>query len=229
MISLKENIEGLLAQRNWDGLSLLMQRLSNSEFRRVERMVRDEILAEMDNEAFWSSYRFFVLYRPQAFLPCISDIKHLAADGSLDFKNGDVEEIAKGVSKENIRKLVGMAIPQLENESQIDALFNAFNFHSGQGCASVLIRHHTPLCYYMLFKTLVSHHDDRGLILKCCRYLLKQNDDMSYNMASILRSYFGLHEIKSQLSLKIEPYELNYMDKNADTFYYILGGRRPKV
>jgi len=229
MISLRDNIEGLLAQENWDGLDVLLRRLSNSEFRRAERIVRDEILANMDNSSFWASYRFFVLYRPQAFLPCISNIKHLASDGSLNFKNNDVAEISKSLSKANIGKLLGMAIPHLVTEQQFDELFNAFDFRSGSGCASLLIRHDTPLCYYMLFKTLVRHHDDRALILKCCHYLLKQNNDLAYNMASILRSYFGLHEIKIHLSLKIEPYEINYLDKSADTFYYILEGRRPIV
>ena len=116
MISLRDNIEGLLVQQNWDGLSQLLQRLSNSEFRRAERIVRDEMLVHMDNSSFWASYRFFVLYRPQAFLPCISNIKHLASDGSLDFKNSDVAEITKNLSKANLGKLVGIAIPHLVTE-----------------------------------------------------------------------------------------------------------------
>jgi hypothetical protein len=48
-------------------------------------------------------------------------------------------------------------------------------------------------------------------------------------MAAILRAYFGLNEIQNQLSLKIEPYELSYLETSFETFKYALEGKKPTI
>ncbi len=223
-----EKIKVYLNKEDYNGLNTMLQHFSKSELRRAERVVREDILVEMDNTNFWKTFRFFVMFRPQGYLPCISSIKHLAENGSLDFNNEDVVAISENLSHQNIAKLVGMAIPCLKSEKQITNLFNAFQFHDDSACASILIRQNSPLCYYMLFTTL-KRHSDRILCLKCFDYLLKQNTDTAYNMASILRAYFGLHEREGHLSLKIEAYEISYLDQSAENFYYMLEGKRPMV
>ena len=50
---------------------------------------------------------------------------------------------------------------------------------------------------------------------------------MAFNMASILRGYFGIEQINMNFSLRIEPYELNYIDKSFANFNNFLNGRRP--
>ena len=58
---------------------------------------------------------------------------------------------------------------------------------------------------------------------------MKRKDDLSYNMASILRTYFGLSEIQGQLSLKVEEYELSYLESSFEKFRFVLEGRRPNL
>jgi hypothetical protein len=58
---------------------------------------------------------------------------------------------------------------------------------------------------------------------------MKRNNDMAFNMASIMRTYFGIDDLKSHLSLRIEPYELNLIDRSYETFFDFLNGKRPKV
>ena len=227
-MGLKEKIGFYLDRHDYDGLLVMLQKLSNSELRRAERIVREEILACMDNSSYWKTFRFFVLFRPQGYLPCISSIKHLADDDSLDFNNEDVAAISETLSEENISKLIGMAVAHLNSVEQITSLFDAFKFHNDSSCASVLIKQNKPVCYYMLFTTL-KRHSDRKLCVSCVKYLLHRQTDMAYNMASILINYFGLHEIKGHLSLRIEPYEISYIDKSVENFFYMLEGKRPRV
>ena len=94
---------------------------------------------------------------------------------------------------------------------------------------ALLIRIDTPLAYYILFRTLCHIPDNRPLALRCYRYILRRQNDRAFNMASILRTYFGLHEAGGQLSLHIEPYELSYLDRSFEQFCYVLDGKRPKV
>ncbi len=228
-MALCTTIKQYLSRSDWDGLTLMLSKRSNSELRSIERIIRSDIMPTMNNAEFWSTFRFFVLFRPQGFLPCVSNIKHLASDGTLNFQNSDVEAIATTLSAENIKKLIYMALPHLATPEQIDNLFEAFRFSGCEKRAIALIHVTTPLGYYKLFDVLKNNSDDRVTILRCCRFLIKQQNDMAYNMASILTAYFGLEEIKTKFSLKIAPYELSYLDKSPENFYYILDGKRPKV
>ena len=58
---------------------------------------------------------------------------------------------------------------------------------------------------------------------------MKKNNDMAYNMASILKHYFGIDELKATFSLLIEPYELSYIEQNYDNFNHVLKGKRPRL
>jgi hypothetical protein len=71
--------------------------------------------------------------------------------------------------------------------------------------------------------------DNQPLLRAACLAIMKKNDDMSFNMASLLRSYFDLNDIKSTFSLQIEPYELSYIEQSYDNFEHILKGKQPKL
>lgn len=228
-MTINEQLTTYLDKNDFDGLRQWLGRLSNSDFRRMERNVRENIMSSLDNDRFWELFRFFATYRPQAFLPCIANIKHLVDKATLNFDNDNVRKIAEELSEADTTKMVGMALPHLNEESQIDGLFKAFHFNDPFKCVSALIRLDSPLAYYILFKILKHNNDKRDLCVKTCLFLMRKNNDMSFNMASILREYFGLYEVKGQFSLKVEHYELNYIDKSFDTFKYVLEGKRPKV
>ena len=228
-MTINEQLTTYLERDDFEGLRQWLGRLSNSDFRRVERIVREDIMPSLDNERFWEVFRFFAVYRPQAFLPCIASIRHLSDNGTLNFENDDVRKIAKELPESGISKIVGMALPHLNDENQIEGLFKAFHFNDPFKCVSALIKQDSSLAYYILFKILKHNSDKRDLCVKTCQFMMKKNNDISFNMASILREYFGLQEVKGQFSLKVEHFELNYIDKSFDTFKYVLEGRKPRI
>ena len=156
-------------------------------------------------------------------------IAHLAHDGTLRFDSPEAIRLSESVNEVQAQKLVSMAVPLLTTEQQFYDLFDLFNIHDNRQRVAMLLRVETPLVYFILFKTLLHAADHHALALQCCRYILKKGDDLSFNMASILREYFGLHEIRNQLSLRIEPYELSYIDQSFERFRYTLEGKRPTV
>lgn len=228
-MTLREKIEGVVVRKEWSELPSVLDRLTNSEFRRVQPIVREELLPRLTNDDFWEAYRHFLSYRPQAFLPCIHCIGKLAANGTLNLNTADVNAISARLTQEQKQKLASMALPYLNDEATATQLLDILSLNDTDTRIALLIRQHTPIGYYLLFKTLKHMPDHHEKCLACCRFIMRRDDDLAYNMASILRSYFALHEIQGHLSLNIEPYELSYLESSFHNFCFILQGRRPSL
>lgn len=226
-MTLKEKIESVVERKDWERLPTVLAKLTNSEFRRIQPIVREELLPLLTNEEFWEAYCHFLTYRPQAFLSCIHCIGPLAENGTLDFNNEHVVAISNLLDGEQRQKLTSMALPYLTTEKFVSQLFDAMKIEDADTRIAILIRENTPLTYYLLFNTLKSIPDHHDKCLRCCRFIMRRKDDLSYNMASILRTYFELNEIQGQLSLKVEHYELSYLESSFEKFRFVLEGRRP--
>ena len=225
-MTLKQYIE----KEDFDGLFQSLGKLSNSEFRRSEKIIRDA-MTSLPNDSFWNVYYHLVEYRKQSFLSCIMSIGKLAKNNDIDFSCPGAQILAEWLNKESpesVVKILRMAIPFLTTEEQMDGMRKLFGVDDDKQWISILIKEDTPLAYYLLFKAL-SKIEDRDFLLRCCIILMKKNNDISYNMTSILKSYFGLDTLKTTLSLQIEPYELSYLDKSYENFIHILQGKRPRL
>lgn len=216
-------------QQDWHTLDTLLTRLTNTEFRKAERMLREEVLPTLSNDDFWLAYLHLIIYKRQAFLSGIRAASHLAQERTLRFDTPSAQQVAATLDEPQALKVIDMALPLMQNQSQITGLFRLFHIDDERRRVALLIRIDTPLAYYMLFRALSHIPDNRPLALRCYRYILRRHNDRAYNMASILRTYFGLHEAQEQLSLNIEPYELSYLDRNYERFCYVLDGKRPRL
>lgn len=224
-------IEKLIKEKNWDGLHQLFDRMSNTEFRRTENVVRDMVMPRLDNDLFWEAYHHLLIYRHQAFLPVITSAKRLARNGQLSFAAPSAQELARFVIEvlpDERMKMVRMLIGALKTVEQVIGLFGWLEIdQAGQRC-SALLNLTSPVAYYVLFQTLRHAEGERELILRCCQALLCKGDDLSLNMVAILRAYFDLSELKKTLSLPIQPYELSYIDSSYANFEHVLLGKCPR-
>ncbi len=228
----KNTIRTLIEAKDWAGLDNLFARQSNADFRRTEALVRDSVMPHLSNGDFWETYMHLLMYRRQSFLACVCSISGLAGTGELDFDCPQAVELAQWLyqtSPESVAKVVRMAVPSLVSGSQILALFRLFGSMDEKSRVAVLVKETSPHAYYALFETLRQVPDDRQLQRAACLAVMRKSDDLSFNMASILKSYFGLDDIRSSFSLRIEPYELSSIDKSYDNFLRVLTGKRPQV
>ncbi len=224
-----ENIRNCFSQQLWNQIPTALGRLTNSEFRRAEQLVRTELLPSLDNEAFWTALVCLIRYRAQAFLSGILAIEHLAADNSLNFDTESAKELTSILNDEQQRKMVRMSLPLMRSENQIKGLFRLFRFDDEASQAALLVRLTSPLAYYMLFTTLRHSHNPHATALQCSQVLIRKGDDLSLNMVSILCTYFDLQEIHTSHSLRLQPYEFSYIDASYEQFCYVLEGKRPRV
>ena len=230
-MSNKEKALMFVGTRDWEGLGRMLRSLSNMEFRRMERVMREEVLTELDNEAFWETLLHIIIYKRAGFISGATAVGHLATDGTLNFEAEGVKllyEHLKETDEGSIVKLCNMMLPALQTEAQVMGLWSAFHVENEVTRLTMLLKVDSPLSYYLIFKTL-KLIEDKVVARKCCMNLIKRQDDRAFNAVCIIKAYFGLDDLPGRFSMKIEPYELSHIDRNYDTFCHVLDGKRPKV
>ena len=230
-MSNKEKALMFVGIRDWEGLGRMLRSLSNMEFRRMERVMREEVLTELDNEAFWETLLHIIIYKRAGFISGATAVGHLATDGTLNFEAEGVKllyEHLKETDEGSIVKLCNMMLPALQTEAQVMGLWSAFHVENEVTRLTMLLKVDSPLSYYLIFKTL-KLIEDKVVARKCCMSLIKRQDDRAFNAVCIIKAYFGLDDLPGRFSMKIEPYELSHIDRNYDTFCHVLDGKRPKV
>lgn len=231
-MSTTEAIRAAVEAHDQGQLHCILGRLTNMEFKRAEQSVREHLLPSLPNKLFWEALLGLIRFRRQAFMSGIMGVEKLAANGTLDFHCEEAQALSehvRTVCPEAVDKLVSMALPKMQTEEQAEALFQCFRIDNPRTRIAHLLKSDSPLAYYILFKSLRHIPDQKDIVRKSCIYIMKRNDDMAFNMVSILRTYFGIDDLKSRLSLHIEPYELNLIDRSYETFKDFLYGKRPKM
>ena len=221
-----------IEEGEWQKVMERLDAMSNMEFRRAEAHVRTQVLPKLKNDELWTALLHLIRYRRQAFLSGVLAVEGRAKDGTLRFDCEGARELAQWLKEEqpeSVSKAANMMLPLMQNEEQIEALLNTFETGNELSRIAALLKVDTPLCLYVLFCTLRRMHDGKALAAKCAQHFMKKGDDRAYNMAAIMKAYFGLDELNGRFALRIEPYELSMLDNGSEAFYHLLDGRRPKL
>lgn len=231
MMTHKERIEQLIGTRDWEGLTQMLRSLSNMELRRMERVMREEVLPTLENDLFWETLLHIIIFKRAAFLSGVVATRHLAKDGTLNFATEGVSRLyehLKVTNAESIVKMCNMMVPELTSEEQVMGMFEAFHVENEVTRLAVLLKAEHDLSYYLIFKTL-KLIEDKVVARKCCMALVKRKDDRAFNAVCLIKAYFGLDDLPARFSLTIEQYELSHIDRNFDTFVHVLEGKRPRI
>ncbi|MCQ2258655.1 MAG: hypothetical protein MJZ41_11805 [Bacteroidaceae bacterium] len=231
MMTRKEQALRHIDNKDWESMHLMLQHLSSSELKKMELVLRNDVLTNLCNDIFWETLLHLIIFRRQAFISCVIAADHLVKDGTLTFDNEHTEAIYQHLSetnKESLAKICNMMMPLLNTEQLILSMLSAFHIDSETTRLSVLLKAQTPIAYFILFKEL-RMIDDNSLVRKCYTIILKRSNDMAYNMCCLLKTYFALDDMPQRFSLSIEQYELSHIERDYCTFCHILTGKRPKI
>lgn len=226
-----EIIRNLIDKHDWDGLEQTLRGMTNMAFRRVERTMRVEVLPNLDNDTLWETLLHLIIFKKGAFLPCVTAVEHLAADGTLSFGGESVARLRLWLEdndKAAVVKMCNMMMPFLRTEGQVEEMFTALGVDNNVTRLGVMLKVDSPLSYYTMFRTL-KMVDDKVVARKCCMVVIKRANDMAFNAVCIVKAYFGLDDLPARFSLNIEPYELSHIDRDYDTFAHALMGKRPTI
>jgi hypothetical protein len=227
----KERLEQLIGTRDWEGLTQMLGNLSNMELRRMERVMREEVLTGLENDLFWETLLHLIIFKRAAFISGVTALTHLAKDGTLDFEVKSVDRLCehlKATNQESLVKMCNMMVPELRTEAQVMGMFEAFHVENEVTRLAVLLKAEHDLSYYLIFKTL-KLIEDKLVARKCCVALMKRQDDRAFNAVCLIKAYFGLDDLPARFSLTIEQYELSHIDRDYNTFIHVLNGKRPRI
>lgn len=227
----KERLEQLIGTRDWEGLTQMLGNLSNMELRRMERVMREEVLTGLENDLFWETLLHLIIFKRAAFISGVTALTHLVKDGTLDFEVesvGRLFEHLKATNQESLVKMCNMMVPELRTEVQVMGMFEAFHVENEVTRLAVLLKAEHDLSYYLIFKTL-KLIEDKLVARKCCVALMKRQDDRAFNAVCLIKAYFGLDDLPARFSLTIEQYELSHIDRDYNTFIHVLNGKRPRI
>ena len=227
----KERIMQLIGTRDWEGMTQMLGSLSNMELRRMEHVMREEVLPTLENDSFWETLLHLIIFKRAAFISGVTAVTHLVKEGMLDFEVEGVRRLyehLKATNPESLVKMCNMMVPELRTEAQVMGMFEAFHVENEVTRISVLLKSEHDLSYYLIFKTL-KLIEDRLIARKCCVALMKRQDDRAFNAVCLIKAYFGLDDLPARFSLTIEQYELSHIDRDYDTFCHVLDGKRPRI
>ena len=227
----KERIMQLIGTRDWEGMTQMLGSLSNMELRRMEHVMREEVLTGLENDSFWETLLHLIIFKRAAFISGVTAVTHLVKEGTLDFEVEGVRRLyehLRATNSESLLKICNMMMPELRTEAQVMGMFWAFHVENEVTRISVLLKSEHDLSYYLIFKTL-KLIEDRLIARKCCVALMKRQDDRAFNAVCLIKAYFGLDDLPARFSLTIEQYELSHIDRDYNTFIHVLNGKRPRI
>lgn len=213
--ALLQKLNALAVVDDAEGLKDYLLSLSASTFRTAGCMLANEVLPTHYIN-FWHLFSVIVPAHPKAFLGTFLKVAvTLYKSGKIELDEEFLTAYSLICSHIDRAKLLQALLPCLKTEREVSFLFDNFCDNEEFGYA-LLIKSGSLPCYYTLFNALKC--SEEHYIKQCAAMLIKKGDSRSFNLASILKQYFGLTDINGQFSLRIQDYELSRLDQGYDYF-----------
>lgn len=204
--------------RQWSVLCTYLSSLSNSHFRTAGYMLGETFMPKMDESDFWTLANVLLGYNSKAFLvtilkSCISSSRPLfeceeCCTFFLSMRQNDEEK----------RKTCETLLPHVSSPDTIRNMFQLLDIQDAYLRISLLIKSITPTTAFLLLNALREVEDNRAYMIRATSYLMKQGSGLQFNLASLIKTYFDLTEVKGTFSLKIEPYAMARLTSDYDAF-----------
>lgn len=227
-IALRSRLLQSVESANGEQLLKQMNCLSNADFRTASVLLSEDLLILFPNN-FWTLMLYVVPHHNKAFLGTFLKAFSRLCKVDRDFLINSLKGLslfsAKYASDIDKRKCLEAALPFAPLPEDVKTVIQAIYHKMDVDVMPFLFKASTPACYFVLFQLIKMIDEDKELIKKYCLALMHDGNSRSFNMACILRTYFGLDSLPGTFSLKIHPYELGRLDESFEHFCKILDGK----
>lgn len=218
---LNVRLKNLLATGDYEALTTYLDTLSNSNFRTAGYMIGERFMPAMEPADFWALFAVLLRYNAKAFL--VTMLKALTdklSQGTFDIRDSALVDVLRLIAdnETDTQKTLQNVLPVLDHPSDVEFLFEVLAVDSPSSRVAYLLRVPTMPCYYVLLRTLHYLEHERPFLIRTAHYLMKSGDKHAFNMASLLRSVYGLEEVKGTFSLQLQPYQISRIEANYDAF-----------
>lgn len=219
---LKAQIALYVRQGKSEALRDYLASLRNADFRLAGQILAEKQLWEHLPETnadtmFWHFSAVLVAANNRAYLGTMlkAAIANQNTTPTLEFSTTCTTDIDK-------KKVLEALLPIQKTPAEVNVMLQMFSFDSPAATENLLFKIGTPVCYFVLFNLLKQYEDRHDYLRRICIELIRKGDKYSFNLACIIKEYFGLAELPSTFSLSLQPYELSRLDANYDTFLSII-------
>lgn len=218
-----QRLKVIFNAHDWNALLLYLNGLSNAHFRTAGYIIGERILPTVEREVFWDVAKLLILWQPRAFVVTIAKAATPRLEHStLSIDDEGFIELAEALQDESHvidrRKLLTQWLPAINRPQTMEYLFERMGISDSQLKIEYLLRTPGSVAGFLLLRTLCFEEHDRELLERTCRLVMKRGDAFSFNLASLLRSFFDLQEVRGTFSLQLQPYELSRLSNDFDAF-----------
>ena len=120
------------------------------------------------------------------------------------------------------QKLLLLWLPVISDPQKMQKLLQDFGIDTPRRQVEFLLRTDNLAAAFLLLKALRFEEHDSEYLTTVCRQVMRRGDSLSFNLASLLRTYFDLPDIRGTFSLSIQHYELSRLDTDFEVFKRIV-------
>lgn len=223
-------LRAIVDGRQWSLLPSYLDGLSNANFRTAGYMLGEQYMPKLADGDFWTLAKVLVDFNAKAFLVTVlkswcsrctnANGSSSASDDSPSLVCPESEMFFAALQGrvEDQRKSLDVLLPILKEPTTVWWLIRTMQMDDINQRINAFVRSTTPTTAFLLFATLREVEDDKSLLVRTTYYLMKRGDSLSFNLASLLRSYFALEEVKGTFSLNLQPYELDRLSQDFEAF-----------
>ena len=170
----------------------------------VRRMPR------MSDEEYWTLFAELYRESPKEYLVTL-----LRGLGQRDVLSSEVfASLAPLFSDVDRQKILQRLLPSYADPADIERLLTLVGLTERREWIAHLVRVEGKAAAFVLLRALRCVEDDRELLLRVARFLLRRGDALSFNVASLMRLSFGLDELRGTFSLQLQPWQLDKMEQD---------------
>ncbi len=222
---------------DWDALLPYLSSLSNAHFRTAGYIIGERLLPGVSADIFWDVATRLILWQPKAFTVTMAKAAApLFAASTLSLSDDGLHRLAASLDGDShlldCQKLLMQWLPVITEPADMEQLFDLFHVSEPRRRVEFLLRAEGLTSAFVLLRTLRFEEHDRQYITDICRQLIRRAsvstsstghaDSLSYNLASLLRTYFDLPDLRGIFSLTLQPYELSRLDTDFLVFKRII-------
>ncbi len=195
--------------------------LSNASFRTAGYILGEHIMPVVSNDDFWKLFMLLVRYNTKAFLvTCQKTLAERLSKDAISLHEEGFSLLCNLLSENIIdtQKTIQVLLPEMRSVEEVKFLFFSLKQSEPSQWIPFLLRCRTIFSYYVLFSSLRYIEHDHDQLTRIAYFLMKNSDAMSFNLASLMKAYFGLSELKGTFSLTLKPFELARIETSFDAF-----------
>ena len=217
-VQIDRRIRPAVCQEDFDELLKLLDSFSNSQFRTAVYMLGERYALELPADGFWRLFSVLLQRDSKAFLiVMLKALVQRMEKGEASIQDEGFKNLCHIMNEVDRQKTLQFLLPYLKDEEQVRYLFRCFSMEANEWIP-YLIKVNTLPCAFVLFSSLRYIEHERDYLVRIAYYLMKRGDGLSFNLASLMKAYFGLEELKGTFSLQLKPFELARLETSYKAF-----------